>query len=235
VKIIIQIAAFNEEKHIAAAIEDVRNGFSSHTQDAFDIVVINDGSTDHTKQKAKEAGVDHIVDFSEHLGLGVAFKAGLQKCLELDADVIVNMDADLQYRGEEIHKLIAPIIQDEADMVIGDRGIAKLNPYPKYKRWTQTIGNRLFSKLFHTDIRDANSGFRAISKNSAELLIKHATNNYTYSIETLCLLLLNKKRVSFVDIHIRDPLRKSRLITSKIYYARNYLGTLFKSYRKIRE
>jgi glycosyltransferase involved in cell wall biosynthesis len=227
-KLVVQIPAYNEEALIKRAVENVRRNFPIAPFDHVEIVVINDASTDNTVQAAQGAQIKHVVSLKEHGGLGVVFKKGLAYCLDIGADVIVNIDADLQYRGEEIPLLIKPIVDQQADMVIGNRQLDLIPDYPKAKRLTQSAGNRLISTLYHGDIKDSTSGFRAMSRGCAQLLVAHLANTYTYTIESICILLNKKQRIYFVPININKDLRESRLIKNKIYYIQNYLQTVFR-------
>jgi len=230
-KLVVQIPAYNEEGLIERAIENVRRSIPLAPFDKIAVVVLNDASTDRTIQAAQRAKVEHIVSLEQHGGLGVVFKRGLSFALESGADVIVNIDADLQYRGEEIPLLVKPILDRQADMVIGNRQLVNIPGYPKSKLMSQEAGNRLISSLYHADIKDSTSGFRAMSRECAQLLALQLENPYTYTIESLCILLNNKQRIEFVPININETLRESRLIKNKFRYIQNYLQTVFK-YKK---
>lgn len=223
---IVQIPFFNEERHLPLVIHDVTTNLGAERFSWVGIIGINDGSTDRSLDVAQKAGVTDIVDLKRHCGLGVAFKEGLRRAIQLDADIIVNTDADSQYGACDIHKLVEPILDNKADMVIGDRQIAGLPDYPWYKYMAQATGNFVVSALLGGDIKDATSGFRALSRDTAKLLIDTMSNQYTYTLESICILLKRNKRIMFVPVSIHRPLRESRLITSKLYYVKNYLGTL---------
>lgn len=232
VKIIVQIPAYNEEEHLALAVAEIkkRSGLEDN-RSLSGIIVINDGSTDRSKEIAGELDILKVVDLKYHRGLGAAFKEGLNAALGLNADVIVNFDADLQYDAGEIKKLITPILENKADMVIGDRQIAGLKGYPFYKFAGQTLGNFLISKLFRTEIKDATSGFRAFSRGCAGELAQGLSNPYTYTLESICVLLNKKRRIVFVPVRINYTVsRKSRLIKSRAYYVRNYLFTVLRCF-----
>lgn len=230
-KLVIQIPAYNEEAFLGPLIADIRANIPSGFSDV-EIVVINDGSTDQTADVARQMNVQHIVDLGKHCGLGVAFKKGLEYSLKIGADIIVNTDADMQYRSDEIKRLVPPILEGKADIVVGDRRLTTVPRYPVYKLISQLIGSVLISGLNGRAIKDATSGFRAISKDTARLLIEHMTNPYTYTAESLCILLNARRRIAFVPIHIRESVRPSRLIKSKIYYVKNYLFTVFSYFLK---
>lgn len=229
-KIIVQVPVFNEEKNLAVVINDIKSNSELGKFSSSGLVVINDGSTDNSLEIAMGMGITDTVDLKKHCGLGAAFKEGLRYAIKLDADIIVNTDADFQYRACDIHKLVVPILDNKADMVIGDRQIALLNNYPRYKYISQSLGNFIISKLFKADVKDATSGFRALSRDAAQLLIENMGNPYTYTIESICILLKKNKRITFVPIRINSPLRESRLIRSKFYYVLNYLFTVLRYY-----
>lgn len=223
-KIIIQVPVYNEQENLAAAIAEIaaKSGLALSS-----VIVINDGSVDRSADIAGQAGILKAVDLKIHRGLGAAFKEGLKAGLALDADIIVNTDADSQYDPAEICKLLAPIIANKAEMVIGDRQISAIKGYPLYKRASQALGNRFISLLFRARIKDATSGFRAFSRDCAAELVRGLRNPYTYTVESICLLLKRKQRIVFVPVRINDhPARKSRLIRSKAYYAINYISTV---------
>jgi len=222
----IQIPAFNEEKVIAHVLNEIPRTMKGF--DTIKILVINDGSTDKTVDIVRHKGVEHVLDFQKNRGLGVAFRSGLTYALAQGADVIVNTDGDNQYSSEQIERIVAPILSSQADVVIGNRQLSAIAGYPKYKLVSQHLGNLFLSLLFKYPVRDATSGFRAFSKKSAEFLTQRLENEYTYTIESLCLLLKNKMRVVFVPIDIRYPTRSSRLIKSKIKYIHNFVTTALK-------
>ena len=229
-RIIIQIPAYNEAPHLPAVIADILKNVQ--IKDAsVTILVVDDGSTDGTAVAARAAGAAEVVSLRPHRGLGAAFRQGLRQALSLGADVIVNTDADGQYRATDIEKLVLPVLQHRADMSVGDRQIATLRPYPIYKYLSQTLGNWLASRFFCSDVRDATSGFRALSKEAALLLADALREDYTYTLESLGILLKAQRKVAFVPIAINPPRRPSRLITSKAAYAKHFILTLLRSGR----
>lgn len=231
-KLIVQIPAYNEGRLLEQAIKSVKSSIPVEPFSETEIVIIDDGSTDNTLEVARRMGVRHIIGFKQHRGLAAAFKKGLEYSLDIGADVIVNTDADLQYRSEEIKFLVRPVFDKGADMVIGDRQLTKIAGYPAYKRISQSIGNFIISSLYRADIKDATSGFRAIRQAAAKFLVSRMINKYTYTIESICLLLNADKRICFVPVHIRKPMRQSRLIKNKAYYVGNYLSTVFSYFYK---
>lgn len=225
-RLAIQIPAYNEENLIEAAINDIPSKIKGIAN--IELIVINDGSSDKTMEKVKQSRVKHVINLEKHCGLGAAHRKGLGYSLSIGADIIVNYDADLQYRGGEIEGLVQPILEKRADAVIGDRQVRKIRGYPFWKFGTQTFWNKLITILFHAKIRDATSGFRAYSKETAELLLKYLQDDYTYSAESIYILAKKKMRIVFVPITIRPTPRKSRLITNKLYYTIRFAATLFK-------
>jgi len=163
IKLIIQIPALNEEKTIAETIKDLPRKIKG--VDDIKILMINDGSDDRTIEVAKEAGADYIVNFEVRQGLARAFQAGLEACLQLGADIIVNTDADNQYNGGDVEKLIQPILERKADFVVGDRQRQAMRHFSPIKRMLQRVGSWAVRQLSGTNIPDVTSGFRAYSRN----------------------------------------------------------------------
>lgn len=232
-KLIIQIPCFNEAKILPKTLSQLPHEIEGFDQ--VEILVVDDGSTDDTTKVAREHGADHIVHLTRHLGLAQAFTHGLDACLRLGADVIVNTDADNQYRAEDIEKLIDPILEGKAEMVIGDRGVRKVAHFPMHKRALQAIGSRVMSATAGFDIPDATSGFRAITREVA--LETMVLSNYSYTLETLIQAGARHVRVSFVPIETNPPERPSRLFRSIRNYLVNSTVTImraFSMYRALR-
>jgi len=227
-KVVVQIPAYNEHDVIVEAINDIPRSIFG-TGD-IEIVVINDGSTDPTLEVVAKTDVRHIVNLHRHHGLGKAYKSGLAYGLGIGADIIVNTDADLQYRGEDIEKLLEPILRDEADVVIGDRQLEKIEKYPRHKFITQRAGSLLVAALFRNEIKDVTSGFRAYTREAAEVLIENLRNPYTYTVESFCILSKKKMRICSVPVNIRFPTRASKLITNKADYVKDFFVTVFKCF-----
>ena len=180
-KLIIQIPCLNEAENLPQTVADLPRQIPN--VDSIEVVVVDDGSTDGTRDVARAIGVHHIVRFPENRGLSAAFMAGLDACLSLGADIVVNTDADNQYRGSDIPRLIAPIIEGNADMVIGDRHTEDLEHFSPLKRLLQRWGSRIVRGLSGTEVRDATSGFRAMTAEAAARLYVH--NTYSYTLETV--------------------------------------------------
>ena len=209
-KLIIQIPCYNEEETLSVALSELPkelNGISK-----VEWLVIDDGSTDNTVEVAKSHGVDHIVRHTKNLGLARAFSTGLDKCIELGADIIVNTDADNQYCADDIPGLIEPILSGEAEMVVGARSIVDIKHFSTSKKILQKIGSWVVRLASKTDIPDAPSGFRAISRNAAMQL--NVFNEYTYTLETI--IQAGQKGIVTVSVPIRTnkDLRPSRLVKS---------------------
>jgi glycosyltransferase involved in cell wall biosynthesis len=229
-KLIIQIPCFNEADTLPKTLAQLPKAVDGFYQ--VEILVVDDGSTDDTPAVAREAGADHIVHLSRHLGLAQAFAHGLDASLRLGADVIVNTDADNQYRAEDIHKLVKPILDGKAEMVIGDRGVGSIAHFPAHKRALQTLGSKVVSATAGFSIPDATSGFRALTREVA--LETMVLSNYSYTLETLIQAGARKVRVAFVPIETNPPERPSRLISSIRHYLVNSSVTIMRSFTMYR-
>ena len=225
-KLIIQIPCFNEEEVLAITYADLPTEIDGI--DAIETLIINDGSTDNTVEIAREIGIDHIVSFKRNKGLARGFAAGIEKCLELGADIIVNTDADNQYCGADIAKLVKPIIDKKADVVIGDRETSKIQHFSIFKKVLQKSGSALVRKLSNTDIPDAVSGFRAFSREAA--LNINVLTEFSYTIENLIQLGHEKLKIIAVPIRTNDKLRESRLFKSVPSFIKNQLATILRVY-----
>jgi len=226
VRLIIQIPCYNEEAHLAetvAALPRTLSGF-----DRVEILVIDDGSTDATSGVARAAGATYLLRLPVNLGLARAFQAGLDAALKLGADVIVNTDADNQYRGADIALLVQPILTGRADMVIGDRAPHRLMHFGRSKRLLQRLGSWVVRQLSGTSVPDAASGFRAFSRRAALRL--NVFTNFTYTLETI--IQAGKKQIAIdhVPIHTNPEVRPSRLFGSVSTYVRQSVTTLVRMY-----
>jgi glycosyltransferase involved in cell wall biosynthesis len=191
-------------------------------------MVIDDGSTDRTVEVAREHGVDHVVSMHGNQGLARAFMAGLVAAAERGADVIVNTDADNQYRAEDIAKLLRPILDDEADIVIGSRPISAIRHFSPVKRFLQKLGSSVVRRLSGTHIGDAPSGFRAFSRDAALRL--NVFSSYTYTLETIVQAGHSNLRVTDVPVRVNAPTRPSRLVRSIPSYVRRGVLDLLATY-----
>ncbi len=215
-KLIIQIPCYNEEETLSETINDIPEKIDGI--DEIEILVVNDGSTDTTTQVARELKVNYIVEFPKNLGLARAFDAGLKNCVKYGADIIVNLDADNQYCAEDIPKLIKPLLENKADIVIGARPIEKIKNFSPVKKILQKLGSYVMKKISGADILDAPSGFRAFSRYAAKRI--NIFDNYTYTMESI--IQAQRKGLSIVSVPIRvnenDFARPSRLIKNNFQY-----------------
>lgn len=196
--------------------------------DEIEYLIINDGSKDNTVEVAKNWGVNYVVNFKQNKGLAKGFMAGLDACLRNGADIIVNTDADNQYCGEDIEKLVRPILNGEADMVIGERPIDQTEHFSPLKKKLQHLGSWVVRKASKTDIPDAPSGFRAYSREAA--LSLNVVNEYTYTLETIVQAGRNKVALASVPIRTNAELRPSRLFSSMFGYVKKSMLTIIRAY-----
>jgi glycosyltransferase involved in cell wall biosynthesis len=225
-KLIIQIPCFNEEATLPMTIEDIPRNIEGI--DSVEILVIDDGSTDGTVRVARDMGVDHILSFKKNKGLARAFTAGLDASVKFGADIIVNTDADNQYRGEDIPRLIQPILEARADIVIGSRQIESVEDFSPIKKRLQKWGSRVVRILSETDIPDTTSGFRAYSKDAALKL--NIVSPFTYTLESI--IQAGKKRIAMTHVPIRTnkKQRESRLFRSIPDYVQRSAVTILRMY-----
>jgi len=208
VKLIIQIPCYNEEATLALTLADLPRSLPG--VDLIEYLVVDDGSADHTVQVARELGVHHIVRHRRNRGLAAAFTTGLDAALAAGADIIVNTDADNQYCGQDIGRLVAPILAGQADIVVGDRGVAAQEHFSPIKRALQRLGSAVVQRAAGIPIPDATSGFRAFTRDAALHLT--VLSDYTYTLETLIQAGARKMAVVFVPIRTNPQTRRSRLI-----------------------
>lgn len=223
-KVIIQIPCFNEQDVLPVTLSDLPKDIKGI--DDIEILIIDDGSSDNTVQVAKDFGVDHIVLISENQGLANAYIQGIDKCLKVGADIIVNTDADNQYRADDIEKLVWPIIEKKAEIVIGTRPISQTNHFSNLKKVLQKIGSWVVRYASGTDVKDAPSGFRAVSREAAIRL--YVFNKYTYTLETIIQAGQSGMRILSVPIRTNDDMRPSRLAKSMLSYVYKSIGTILK-------
>lgn len=225
-KLVVNIPAYNEQNHIGGVIKSVPRKIKD--VDLVFVVVVDDGSTDDTAKVAKEAGADVVVIHKKNLGLATSFRDGFEKALKLGADIVVNTDADNQYDQSEIPKLIRPILDGEADVVVGDRQVLKLDHMPLGKKFGNTMASFVTRKLSGYNIRDAQSGFRAFSREAA--LRINILSNYTYVAETIIQAVNKKLKIVQVPITFRERKGKSRLISNIFNYAAKAGMTIIRTY-----
>jgi glycosyltransferase involved in cell wall biosynthesis len=225
-KLIVQIPAFNEEATIAQTLRDIPKKIDGIT--AIETVVVDDGSSDNTADAARKAGATHVVQLKTHRGLSSAFLAGINAALRLGADIIVNTDADNQYAGADIPKLIAPIMRGSADVVIGDREVSKSPHMSGFKRLLQRLGSRTVGLASGIRVGDVTSGFRAFSREAAMQI--NVFNPFTYTLETIIQAGNRNLGVQSVPVRTNAPTRPSRLYRGLGTYLRKSVATIFRIY-----
>ena len=224
-KLIIQIPCYNEAETLEIALNDLPKEIEGI--DTIEYLIIDDGCTDKTVEVARKWGVHHVVGFTKNKGLAKGFMAGMDACLRNAADIIVNTDADNQYCAEDISKLIRPILEHKADIVIGERPIDDTEHFSWLKKKLQHFGSWVVRNASHTDIPDAPSGFRAFSRDAAMRL--NVINDYTYTLETIVQAGRNKMAIMSVPIRTNPELRKSRLFHSMFGYIKKSILTILRA------
>jgi glycosyltransferase involved in cell wall biosynthesis len=225
-KLIIQIPCYNEEATLAATIQDLPRSLPG--VDEIEVLVIDDGSTDGTAAVAEALGVAHVIRLGRNQGLARAFLFGLEAALQLDADIIVNTDGDNQYRGEDVEKLLGPILAGEADIVVGDRGVATVSHFSPAKRQLQKLGSWVVEQAAGVEIPDATSGFRALSREAA--LRTLVLGEYSYTLETLIQAGARQMAVVYVPVGTNPQTRPSRLMRSLPHYLTHSALTILRTY-----
>ncbi|MFN2176133.1 MAG: glycosyltransferase family 2 protein [Anaerolineales bacterium] len=207
-KLIIQIPAYNEAEVLSKTIAELPKEISGI--DEIEYLVVDDGSEDNTSEVAEVIGVHHVLRLRRHSGLAAAFLRGIEFSINQGADIIINTDADNQYNAADINLLVEPILRKEADIVVGDRGIASQQNFTATKRSLQRLGSWFISKAAGVDIPDATSGFRAINQEAA--LRTLVLSEYSYTLETLIQAGARSMKVVFVPVRTNPPTRPSRLM-----------------------
>jgi glycosyltransferase involved in cell wall biosynthesis len=225
-KLIVQIPCFNEEATLPETIADIPRQIDGI--DTIEILIIDDGSRDRTSEIARELGVHHIVRNKRNMGLARTFRVGLDRCIALGADVIVNTDADNQYCGADIEKLVRPILDGRVDVVVGDRQTEKIDDFSARKKLLQRVGSWVVRNFSDVDVPDAVSGFRAISRDAAMRL--NIVSPFSYTIEML--IQVGKKGMAFTSVPIRTnpKTRESRLFKSAFRFIERSATTLLRMY-----
>jgi len=223
-KLIIQIPCYNEEETLPVTFADLPKKIEGI--DEIEYLIINDGSKDKTVEVAKELGVHHIVNFSSNRGLAKGFMAGINECLKLGADIIVNTDADNQYCGMDVEKLVRPILESNAEMVIGERPINNIDDFSFLKKRLQRLGSWVVRVVSNTKVPDAPSGFRAYSRECAMKL--NVVSSYTYTLETIIQAGQNSMNVVSVQIRTNPKTRESRLFSSMWKYIQRSVNTIIR-------
>lgn len=225
-KLVIQIPCLNEETVLPRTLGDLPGRIEG--VDVIELLVIDDGSVDGTAEVAKSLGVKRIVRFPQRRGLARAFGRGIQEALSMRADIIVNTDADNQYKGADIEKLIRPILEGKADMVVGARDIEGIEEFSPLKKRLQRLGSWIVRRLSQTNIPDATSGFRAYSREAALKLT--VVSDFTYTLETIIQATKKSIAIAHVPIRTNGKTRDSRLFRSMGGYIRRSIGTMGRIY-----
>jgi glycosyltransferase involved in cell wall biosynthesis len=232
-KLIIQVPCYNEADTLEIALNALPKRIKGI--DKIEVLIVNDGSTDKTVEVAENWGVNHIVNFTSNQGLAKGFIAGLDRCIKEGADIIVNTDADNQYEAKDIKVLVEPILRKEADIVVGTRPINETRHFSIVKKILQRFGSWVVRVASNTNVQDAPSGFRAMSRDAAMRL--NVYNEYTYTLETI--IQAGQKNMAIISVPIRtnEDLRPSRLLSSIPMYLKKSIGTIiriFITYRPVR-
>jgi glycosyltransferase involved in cell wall biosynthesis len=224
VKLIVQIPALNEQETLAQTIAAIPRKIDGVT--AIELLVIDDGSTDRTVEVAREAGADHILSMPSNVGLARAFSAGIEECLALGADIIVNTDADNQYCADDIPALIRPVLERRAQIVVGARPITEIESFSTVKKLLQRLGSWVVRQASGSTIPDAPSGFRAYARDAAARLCVITT--YTYTLETI--IQAGRKRIPMTSVPVRvnTVTRPSRLFSGIREYVMRSMVTILR-------
>ena len=225
-KLIIQIHCYNEEVSLPVTLSQLPVKIDGI--DEIEVLISDDGSTDRTIEIAKSFGVKHIVTSTHHRGLAKTFVAGLQRAIAEGADIIVNTDADNQYCADDIEKLVKPILEKKADIVIGARPIKQIDQFSKFKKFLQFLGSKVVRLLSSTATEDAPSGFRAFSRDAA--LAINVFDNYTYTIETVIQSKTKGLHILSVPIRVNPTYRKSRLVKNIFSYIQKNSFTILRMF-----
>lgn len=225
-KLVIQIPCYNEEKTLAITLAQLPKSIDGI--DEIKVLVIDDGSQDKTIDIARQNGVEDFAILPKNLGLAKAFATGLAKSLEMGADIIVNTDADNQYCASDIEKLVKPILEKKADIVVGARPIESIKHFSIVKKFLQKLGSFVMRMVSSTEIADATSGFRAFSRDAAIRI--NIFDNYTYTLETIIQAKAKGFNIISVPIRVNEELRKSRLIKNIFNYIRRSTFTMIRMF-----
>ena len=229
-KLVIQIPCYNEESTLPDTLRDLPREIDGI--DEVEVLIVDDGSTDKTADVAQAYGVAHIVRLGRNRGLANAFVRGLEASVAAGADIIVNTDADNQYRGEDIKRLVQPILDGQADMVVGDRGVTSLPEFSPLKRRLQQLGSWVVQTAAGVSTPDATSGFRALTREAA--LRTLILSQYSYTLESLIQAGARRMAIVYVPISVNPQTRKSRLMRNIPHYLVNSTATILRAYTMYR-
>ena len=229
-KLVIQIPCYNEESTLPDTFRDLPREIDGI--DEIEVLIVDDGSTDKTADVAQALGVAHVVRLGRNRGLANAFVRGLEASVAAGADIIVNTDADNQYRGEDIERLVQPILEGQADIVVGDRGVTSLPEFSPLKRRLQQLGSWVVQTASGISTPDATSGFRALTREAA--LRTLILSQYSYTLESLIQAGARRMAVVYVPISVNPQTRKSRLMRNIPHYIVNSTATILRAYTMYR-
>lgn len=229
-KLVIQIPCYNEESTLPDTLRDLPRAIDGI--DEIEVLIVDDGSTDKTADVAQAHGVAHVMRLGRNRGLANAFVRGLEASVAVGADIIVNTDADNQYRGEDIRRLVQPILECQADIVVGDRGVTSLPEFSPLKRRLQQLGSWVVQTASGVSTPDATSGFRALTREAA--LRTLILSQYSYTLESLIQAGAQRMAVVYVPIHVNPQTRKSRLMRNIPHYIVNSTATILRAYTMYR-
>ena len=225
-KLIIQIPCLNEEATLPVTLAGLPRSLPG--VDRIELLVVDDGSTDRTAEVARRMGVHHVIVLPTHQGLARAFTLGLDAALKLGADIIVNTDADNQYDARDLERLITPILEGTADLVVGDRRVQTLGHFPWLKRRLHSLGDRVMRRLSGLELLDSTSGYRAFSREAALRL--NVFSRFTYTLETLIQAGKKHLSVAHVPVGVNAKLRESRLFPNLWFYLKRSISTMVRIY-----
>ena len=225
-KLVIQIPCLNESASLPATLADLPRQLPGI--DAIDVLVIDDGSSDNTSEVARAQGVRHVVRFRQRKGLAAAFTAGIDAALRLGADFIVNTDADNQYAGRDIGRLVEPLLTGKADIVIGDRNIRDLKNMSWHKKLLQRMGSWVVRQVSGTAVPDTTSGFRAYTREAA--LRMTIVSDFSYTLESIIQAGKKRMAIAHIEVGTNPHTRPSRLFDSMFSYVKRSAATIVRVY-----